>query len=131
MSHSIVDQHRYKMSHTIGDNHKVTVNIIDQSRLSHKKGDQYNVFYNGCDQYRVKRVMWQNYIMQFRHVPSQEMWGKVQRCILYQCGRRWYKDNAEDEKRKLNISKGQIFCRENYEEREILHYITDNTNNQH
>ena len=34
-----------------------------------------------CDQYWVKKLLWQRYIMQYRKVPSMEVWGRVQRCI--------------------------------------------------
>jgi len=33
------------------------------------------------DQYHLKRVLWSRYIVTYRHIPSMEVWNKIQRCI--------------------------------------------------
>ena len=34
------------------------------------------------DQYGIKRLLWQRYVMQYRQIPSPEVWAEVQRNIL-------------------------------------------------
>ena len=58
--------------------YKNTQNLCHQYQMTEKKSDGHG----NVDQYGIKRSLWQKYIMQYKQIPSQEVWAEVQRNIL-------------------------------------------------
>ena len=86
--------------------HRTTV-LIPQTQhplLSSKPAADMNMSYSIRDQYMVKRLLWQGYSMEHRQLPSQEVWGEVQKYILNKFGWRRSKDGEEDINCDMKIS---------------------------
>ena len=50
--------------------------------MTKAKSDAHKLYPGHFDQYGIKRLLWQKYIIQYKQIPSQEVWAEVQRSIL-------------------------------------------------